>query len=152
MSRCILAIDPGTSCGYAFRKPDGQLLSGTWDLSPRRLDSPGVRWLKLRRALDELAGDDLVELLAFEEAYQKGNIAAHIYGGVIATLQTWAEHRQVTYAALHAGSVKKRATGKGNAKKPDMIRAAKRRWPDQRVDDENQADALWILAEAEATL
>lgn len=152
MSRCILAIDPGTRCGFAFRKPDGQLLSGTWDLAPRRLDSPGVRWLKLRRALNELAGDDLVELLVFEEAYQKGNIAAHIYGGIVCTLQTWAEHRQVVYAGIHSGAVKRRATGKGNAKKPAMIRAAQKRWPEQRVKDDNHADALFILAEAEATL
>ena len=41
-------------------------------------------------------------------------------------------------------TVKKALTGKGNAKKPDMIAAAKERWPHLDISDDNIADSLGV--------
>lgn len=41
-------------------------------------------------------------------------------------------------------SLKKFATGKGNANKDQVLAAAVRRWPD--IDDNNIADAAWLQA------
>jgi Holliday junction resolvasome RuvABC endonuclease subunit len=43
------------------------------------------------------------------------------------------------------GTIKKHATGSGNAKKPAMVEAARLRWSVD-VTDHNHADALCVLA------
>jgi len=147
----ILAIDPGTLCGWALRLDDGSVHSGTWNLKPSRFEGGGMRWLRLRGFLDELVRISLVTpaLIAFEEVrHHTGVDAAHVYGGIIATVQTWAESRSVPYTGVPVGTIKKTATGKGNAKKDAMVAAARARWPEQQIADDNQADALWILETA----
>ena len=72
-----------------------------------------------------------------------GTDAAHVYGGLLATLTAWAEQRAIPYQGAPVGTVKKHATGKGNAGKPAMIAAARARGFDP--TDDNEADALAIL-------
>lgn len=153
MSRCILAIDPGTHCGWALRNGKS-LNSGTWDLAPRRYEGAGMRYLRFRKHLNEIADVCTPELVVFEEVHRHaGTDAAHIYGGIRAELQSWCEAKGITtYSGLPVGTIKKHATGKGNAKKPAMVEAAQTKWPGQQVADDNQADALWMLDLAEATL
>lgn len=56
------------------------------------------------------------------------------------------EDNKLPWSLINLGSIKKHATGKGNAKKPDMQAAAKARWG---VDlSEDEADAAWIAAYA----
>ena len=45
-----------------------------------------------------------------------GTDAAHVYGGLLATLTSWCELRGIPYAAIPVGTIKKHATGKGNGK------------------------------------
>lgn len=149
----VLAVDPGTSCGYAVRVGGTVEASGVWDLRPTRFEGAGMRWLRLRGFLCLVAPPGLPhmkpELVAFEEVRRHlGTDAAHIYGGVVATLQAWCEEHGVPYTAIPVGTVKKLATGKGNAKKDAMLAAARARWPEQNVTDDNQADALWIAEAA----
>lgn len=138
-----LAIDPGTRCGYAWTDSGNVVAhqSGTWDLSSRRFEGGGMRFLRLRSHLEEIAPG----LVVFEEVRRHlGTDAAHVYGGLVATIQTWCEDRVVPYSAIPVGTVKKRATGKGNAKKDAMVLAAQRDLG-MLGDDDNQADALWLL-------
>ena len=51
--------------------------------------------------------------------------AAHAYGGFMAHLTAWCEHHNIPYAGVPVGTIKKHATGKGNASKDLMIGAAK---------------------------
>jgi Holliday junction resolvasome RuvABC endonuclease subunit len=46
-------------------------------------------------------------------------------------------------------AIKKFATGDGRAKKPAMIAAYARHYPQQQIIDDNHADALWLLRFAE---
>ena len=72
-----------------------------------------------------------------------GTDAAHVYGGLMATLTAWAELRGVPYQGVPVGTIKIHATGKGNAPKEAMIAAARARG--FAPADDNEADALAIL-------
>ena len=61
----------------------------------------------------------------------------------MATLTAWAELRGIPYQGVPVGSIKKHATGKGNADKVSMINAARARG--YSPADDNEADAIAIL-------
>lgn len=69
--------------------------------------------------------------------------AAHAYGGFMAHLTAWCEHHQIPYQGVPVGTIKKHATGKGNASKAEMIAAAQARG--FTPADDNHADALALL-------
>ena len=145
MVKRFIGIDPGSNCGWAvLDDAGGRVASGTWKLSGGRFDGAGMRFVRLDRHLRELfsATDDVV--LGFEEVRRHmGTDAAHIYGGVVATVTRVCEELQVPYAGVPVGTVKKAATGRGNAGKLEMVEAAETRWA-LKVSDDNEADALWI--------
>jgi len=61
----------------------------------------------------------------------------------MATLTSWAELRGVPYRGVPVGTIKRHATGKGNASKEAMIAAARSRG--FAPADDNEADAIAIL-------
>ncbi len=151
MDRTLLAIDLGTTTGWALRPADGQralrglITSGTVSFRPGRYDGGGMRYLRFQNWLaemDRLAGP--IATIWFEEVRRHtGTDAAHVYGGLMATLTAWAEMRSVPYQGVPVGTIKKHATGKGNASKAMMIEAAQARG--HRPVDDNEADAIAIL-------
>jgi Holliday junction resolvasome RuvABC endonuclease subunit len=80
-----------------------------------------------------------------EVAAHKGTAAAHIYGGLVATLQSFCEERNIPYCGVPVGTIKRYATGKGNANKEAMIAAAQVKHG-YLGDNDNEADALHLLA------
>lgn len=145
----VLAVDPGTACGYACRSGLIVAASGVWNLRPNRFEGAGMRWLRLRSHLADIGRLCAPTLVAYEEVRRHmGTDAAHLYAGVVATLQAWCEDNAVPYTAIPVGTVKRTATGRGNADKAAMLAAARERWPEQNVTDDNQADALWIAEAA----
>jgi len=140
----ILAIDPGTHCGYALSPFE----SGVWDLSPRRYEGGGMRFVKLRNYL--IKACEGVDMVVFEEVRgHKGTDAAHVYGGIVAIITEHCELKEIPYSGIPVGTIKKYATGKGNSNKEAMVKAAKERWPDIDLVDDNQADALHLWAWAQ---
>lgn len=146
----ILALDPATKTGYAARV-NGAVVSGVWNLKPKMLDSHGVRFLNLIAALDDLAGKHKLDLVAIEQpGHLKSAAARHLIHGVVSHVQSWAERRKIDLVSYEPTVVKKRIAGKGNANKDDMRRAALERYVCVPfVEDDNQADALCVLACAE---
>jgi len=140
----ILAVDLGTTLGWALRF-SGQAMSGTEHFKVGRFEGGGMRYLRFVRWLNDLwrfAGAP--SIIYFEEVRRhRGVDAAHVYGGFLAQLTAWCEHHAVPYQGVPVGTIKKFATGKGNADKAAMIEAAKR-WGYQPADD-NEADALSLL-------
>jgi Holliday junction resolvasome RuvABC endonuclease subunit len=137
----ILALDLGTSTGWAIRRGDGLVLSGSASFKPGRYEGGGMRFLRFAQWLDSL---DVPQAVYFEEVRRHaGTDAAHAYGGFLATLTAWCERRSIPYAGIPVGTIKRHATGKGNAGKPEMMAAmrAKGFTP----ADDNEADALAIL-------
>ena len=142
---CILALDLGTTTGWAIRCHDGLITSGAASFRPGRFDGGGMRFLRFTNWLTEierLSGP--IAAIWFEEVRRHtGTDAAHVYGGLMATLTAWAELRGVHYAGVPVGTIKRHATGKGNAPKDAMIAAARARGVSPA--DDNEADAIAIL-------
>ena len=138
----ILAIDPGTKCGWAL-DDNGVVVSGVWNLAQRRYQGGGMRFVLLAQNLRDIGKVDRVY---FEEVRRHMGVdAAHIYGGIVAVITGRCERQGTPYCGIPVGTIKKLATGKGNAGKDEMVEAARRLYPDQNVIDDNQADALCIL-------
>jgi Holliday junction resolvasome RuvABC endonuclease subunit len=72
-----------------------------------------------------------------------GTDAAHVFGGLLASLTAWAETTGVPYQSVPVGTIKQHVTGKGNAPKEAMIAAARARGFSPA--DDNEADAIAIL-------
>ena len=141
----VLALDLGTTTGWALRGSDGLITSGTASFRPGRFDGGGMRYLRFANWLTEI--DRLSGPLAtiwFEEVRRHaGTDASHIYGGLMATLTAWAEQRDIPYEGVPVGTIKRHATGKGNAPKEAMIKAARARGFSP--TDDNEADAVALL-------
>ena len=145
LDRTQLAIDLGTITGWALRSADGLITSGTVSFRPSRYDGGGMRYLRFQNWLSEM--DRLVGPIAtifYEEVRRHaGTDAAHVFGGLMAVLTAWAELRGVPYQGVPVGTIKKHATGKGNANKAAMIDAARAKGFSPA--DDNEADAIAIL-------
>jgi hypothetical protein len=141
----ILALDLGTTTGWAIRTAEGVILSGTVSFRPSRYDGGGMRYLRFRAWLEELAEDaGGLSAIWFEEVRRHlGTDAAHVHGGLLAILTAWAEQGRIPYAGAPVGTIKRFATGRGNAGKPDVIAAMRSRGFSPA--DDNEADALALL-------
>ena len=104
-----------------------------------------MRFLRFRRWLEDVDQDaGPVEAVFFEEVRRHiGTDAAHIYGGLLAVLTAWCEEHLVAYQGVPVGTIKRFATGKGNADKAAVIEAMRARGFNPGND--NEADALAIL-------
>jgi Holliday junction resolvasome RuvABC endonuclease subunit len=141
----VLALDLGTTTGWAIRGFDGLITSGTVSFKPSRYDGGGMRYLRFTNWLteiDRLSGP--ISAIYFEEVRRHvGTDAAHVFGGLLAVLTSWGELRGIPYQGIPVGTIKKHATGKGNAPKQAMIDAARVRG--FTPADDNEADAIAIL-------
>ncbi len=141
----ILAIDIGTTTGWAVRARDHQIAHGFVSFKPQRFEGGGMRFLRFKRWLSEIhTMTNDIHAVYFEEVRRHAGVdAAHVYGGLMATLTTWCEHRNIPYQGVPVGTIKKHATGKGNAGKDEVIAAM--RVKGHPVSDDNEADALALL-------
>ena len=158
MNTSILTIDLGTTTGWALRSSQGPIAHGFVTFKPQRFEGGGMRYLRFRRWLNELkaavsssslAGgvqslQEPIGAVYFEEVRRHlGVDAAHVYGGLLATLTAWCEHHNIAYQGVPVGTIKKHATGKGNAGKAEVIAAMRAK--SHPVTDDNEADALALL-------
>lgn len=141
MGTTILALDLGTRTGWAMTNG----LSGVQDFTPRRGDSPGMRWLEFRAWLNRLLDASPVALVAYEQAHHRGGAATHCAHALIGQLEAVVAERGIEVTSRHTASIKKHATGSGKTKKPEMFAAARAKWNDRTVIDDNESDALWLL-------
>jgi crossover junction endodeoxyribonuclease RuvC len=136
----ILALDLGTKTGWAEFDSDFGTTSGVQNFAQGKFAGGGQRFLAFARWLVEFKPTQV-----YFEAVRRhiGTDAAHIYGGMLAILTSHCEAAQIPYLGVPVGTIKKHATGRGNAKKPEMIAAmvAKGHAP----KDDNEADALALL-------
>ena len=141
----ILALDLGTQTGWSLMGRDASIISGAESFKPQRFEGGGMRYLRFKRWLTEIKQcADGIDQVVFEEVRRHVGVdAAHAYGGFMGQLTAWCEHHQIPYQGVPVGTIKKHATGKGNAGKAEMIAAAKVRGFNP-IDD-NEADALALL-------
>jgi len=145
MITTLLALDLGTATGWALRDSDGQITGGSASFKPQRFEGGGMRFLRFKRWLTELKHtSDGIDALYFEEVRRHAGVdTAHAYGGFLATLTAWCEHHQIPYQGVPVGTIKKHATGKGNASKVEVMTAV--RALGHIPTDDNEADALALL-------
>jgi hypothetical protein len=141
----ILALDLGSTTGWAVRTARCRILHGTAEFRPSRYEGGGMRYLRfgkwLEQTLDVTGGIDAVY---FEEVRRHaGTDAAHVHGGLLATLTAWCEGHGIPYQGVPIGTWKRHVCGKGNASKDEVIAAMRERGFEP--SDDNEADAIAIL-------
>jgi len=141
----VLTLDLGTRTGWMLKQRGGAQVHGIWDLKGDRFEGGGMRYLRFRRELMSLHEHSPIKMIFFEEVHRhNGTAAAHVYGGLAAEVMAFGEERDIPYEGVPVGTIKKFATGKGNAGK-DMMIAACRKWGFEGVVDDNEADAICIM-------
>ena len=141
----ILALDLGSKMGWALSQTGSPITSGVVEFKPGRFEGGGMRFLRFKNWLDDvLRFAAPIEQIVLEEVRSHvGTTAAHVYGGFLAHLTAWAEQHKIPYQGVPVGTVKKFATGKGNASKSMVIEAMVKRG--HHPADDNAADALALL-------
>ena len=152
----ILALDLGTTTGWALslspsNAASAPLTHGWVSFKPHRFEGGGMRFLRFAQWLAEVrqtvasqSSQNGLGAVYFEEVRRHlGVDAAHAYGGFLATLTGWCEREGIAYQGVPVGTIKRHATGKGNATKAMVIEAM--RVKGFAVKDDNEADALALL-------
>jgi hypothetical protein len=128
---CLLALDLGTQTGWALRSRDGSIVSGSESFRPGRFEGGGMRFLRFKRWLTEIKQSvDGIDAVYFEEVRRHAGVdAAHAYGGFLAHADRVVRApRAFPTAACRSATIKKHATGKGNAGKDGDDGRHRRRW------------------------
>lgn len=176
----VVGIDLGTNCGFAFcdiptenRINLSPITAGIWDLSTGPYETGPLRHIRFKELLTATQPDfiafedvkytppgDVMKLKKFgaPAILARAAPALEFLGGLKVTLTTWAEERKIPVAGFGIGVIKKFATGRGNANKEDMIRAAIEQFGIPFVVDnyestgeDNIADAIFVCALAVET-
>jgi hypothetical protein len=141
----VLALDLGTTTGFALRTRDDHITSGTLEFRNDRWQGGGMRFLRFRQWLTETKhAASGIDRVVYEQVRRHAGVdAAHAYGGWLAILTAWCEHHAIPYEGVPVGTIKRFATGKGNADKAAVIAAMQARG--FHPADDNEADALALL-------
>lgn len=152
----MLALDLGTKTGWALLNREGIVVSGTLVLAKakeikeqngRELD---CRYCRLAEFVSSMVKSNGVEVLGFEDVE---------FSSYTAQTQLWASLRAAVWAtgcglpsleieAVPVGTLKKFATGHGNATKDMMAASLKRSHPEFFIGsqpDDNEVDAIHLL-------
>jgi hypothetical protein len=165
----VFAGDPGSAFGWATDST-GRLEWGEEDFHIKSGESSGNRWMRYghwllkattceQRGHPQLDADmpreKLVELIVYERSVfaPKARAAAEIAAGFTTRLEEHCERYGIALQPVAPATLKKFATGKGNADKDAMIAAAVRRLAEdtsrlaetcRKGMTHNTADALWL--------
>lgn len=154
--RVVLGCDVGTSFGWAVLRRGDTLLrsgdavhrvgSGRWRLPGGGSERGKMdRLVHLRTHLDDLLVRAAVEVVAYEKVeHHVSTWSAQVYGELVGVLRlACADADLPPPVGLGVGAVKKRLTGRGNAKKDLMVASARPILGRDPVSDD-EADALGV--------
>ena len=133
----ILALDIATKTGWKTKTA-----SGTWDLKPNRGESEGMRVVRFKSKVKELVSMEGITIIAYERPAGMHKASIMVASEMVGVLKDLCIEMNINLACYSAQQIKKFATGKGNAGKPEMIEAAKKLGYSP-VDD-NEADAIHL--------
>lgn len=142
----ILAIDPGSNCGFAHS--DG--VHGVWSLLATGSEHSGKRLVRLFNHLTAIHKRHGVDRLVYESSHQmeRGQNARVVHGQLVGILLYFAAQHDIPFRDCPLMTLKAFA-GSGTASKTDMLQWARTKLGLE-VHDDNQADACWLLAWAQA--
>lgn len=144
----ILAIDQGTLTGWAIAKDRKLLDSGVQSFELRRGESIGTKYMRFRMWLHGILDLGNFNLVVFEQAHHRGGASTEAAIAFTTRILEECAVSGIEHCSVHSATLKKFAVGRGNAKKPDMIAAARKKWVLANPVDDNEADALLLLAYA----
>jgi crossover junction endodeoxyribonuclease RuvC len=146
----VLALDPSTLTGYASRVKgfEGQIY---FQSGVHKVQGEGaLRFTSFRTWLRGMAHG--VDHVYTEVPHMRGRAATFFLVGLYNSIQEICQSRKIQFHTIHTGTLKKLATGRGDASKSDMMDRARQLYPDVNVLDDNHADALCLLWIAEKEL
>lgn len=151
----VLVLDLALTTGYAARV-NGVVHSGIALFDVARDESKGLRTMKLARFLDEVLANTPggFGLILFEQAHHRGGASTAVAERFIGKLLEWcAVNGNIPHKPVHTATLKKWATGRGNAGKLAMIERAVQlsddfaarygAWAKQRKATAAQVEAAW---------
>lgn len=169
----ILGLDLGTHTGYAYNGAENRFHCGTWVLATDA-ELRGARKQRLNRRLDlrvtelfqkvqALQAQHGFGVISFEDIlFTSYTLQVQLWASLRAAMWTGAFHTKPVFDAVPVATLKKFATGHGNATKEAMIAALIKNdprftkhedplwaWFDktQEIDD-NACDAIWLWRRA----
>ena len=164
--KTILALDIATLTGWAYRDSEGVVTAGCWVLSKpdeiataaklRKDRTLDPRIPALYRCLRDIwnahrtgngSPHNPVDFLVFEDVqFSRYTMQTQLWASLRAAVWLFCYNYDVPRDCIAVGTLKKLATGAGNADKSAMIAAATEQFPtvDFKLDD-NAADALHLL-------
>lgn len=141
----ILALDIATKTGWAVGCAEGQ--SGVWDLGAKKKESRDIRLMNLRVCLSDLDHKHgPFDLIAFEALYMQHFHTAITLAELRGMVKYWAvlNGLRILDPPVAPATIKKHATGRGNATKMQVQLAARKRWPHLKIVSDDQSDALML--------
>lgn len=156
----VLALDLATRMGWACVGgrvvDDAPRVSGAVELPLVEATRPpkhagivfgGLRWWLDHECWSEKALSDRPDALVLEAPGGGVNGRSLIHAaGLRGVALAWASAHGVPVVSVAPNTLKLWATGSGRADKAAMVEAARRLWPAWRGQDDNEADALCLLA------
>jgi Holliday junction resolvasome RuvABC endonuclease subunit len=131
----VLALDQATKCGWCTSTS-----SGTWNFTSK---NNGVKLAKFKAKLIEITRKYGIEVIVYERVAGRFKNSIIHSAKMVGVIELFCEENGLKCEQYSASQIKKSATGKGNAKKPDMIKAAKEKYGRSVIDD-NEADAIHL--------
>lgn len=138
MTPSILALDLASKTGWAHSCGE----SGVHDFGFTPDERHGAQMIQFANWLGEFETPTCV---VCEQPHHRGGASTLRAIGMLSTADKWAAELGACFFTVHTGTLKKHATGHGHASKPKMVAAARRRWPEAEIIDDNHSDALWLL-------
>ena len=137
----MLGLDLGTTLGVSRVYLDGDL-----DAQALRFEGNiGSRTVGVHGVVQRFAGPDCIGV-CIEEPFSGQFSSVKALFPMLGAAVLACELAGLPWSAVHLSKLKIHATGRGNAKKPEMQAAAKARWGKDLGEDE--ADATWAGAYA----
>lgn len=135
----LLTLDIATNTGFCT-----STASGTWDLTPRKNESKGMRLIKFKASLRQICESEKIKIIVFEGAVTYGKFPNHVAVELQGVLKLFCEENSIEYRSYMPTEIKKFATGKGNSDKNAMVKAAQEKYGYTGKDD-NEADAIHLF-------
>jgi hypothetical protein len=143
VARVVLALDVGTSLGWAYQRADGQVRSGCYELPKGQRQGERLHAFRLW-LVDQLTRLGEIDSVIWEHAFRQPGNANEVHHNLVGVLLDFCERNRVTdYHSVDVTALKAFATGSGGAKKDAMVAAA--RAAGYPVKGHDEADAVHLL-------
>jgi len=122
----VCALDLGAMTGWCMGDPQGWD-SGTHHFGISRGESPGMRYYRFRRWLED--NTQHCDFYIYEQVvHRHGSIAREIASNFAGRVQENAARRNVVHTSVYPATLKKFTTGWGKSTKNEMLAAVDKRW------------------------